>query len=259
MKNHRTAIQYISMKKNWASSTAIKAFYVCAFSAVYLCVRYYLFLMSVTQDKKFNPGKTPMPLEIWRPFQDFRYDWFRQRRARFDWQTMVKPCSDNMAWGLVKNHWGKQNRTSARESEIVRLDIRPAGEFSKIFIQSKTADNRTKFIGGDSWRVRASGPSAVLATMFDHQNGTYEALFLLTEPGVYKVTIVLDYSLCDGLKDPPRDWFIKGSAQGKFQKEGLLGSLDHYLREPFENGNPLIVHVPEAQIKRSFVGRYKLA
>ena len=243
----------------------LRIFYVCVFSSIYLCVGYYLLLAPVTLNKKFkqkksfSSGKAPMPLEIWRPFQDFRHDWYRQRRARFDWENMMKPCSDNMAWGLVKNHWGKLNRTSARESEIVHLDIRPAGEFSKIFIQSKTADHRTKRIGGDSWRVRVNGPSAVSATVFDHENGTYEALFLLTEPGVYKVMIVLDYSLCDGLKDPPRDWFIKGNAQGKFQQEGLLGSLDHYLKEPFENGDPLIVYVPEAQINTSFVGRYKLA
>ena len=71
-------------------------------------------------------------------FQDFRREWLRQRRARVDWQSMIKPCNDNMAWGLVKNHWGKSNRSSANASEIVYWDIRPAGEFSKIFIQSKT-------------------------------------------------------------------------------------------------------------------------
>ena len=192
---------------------------------------------------------------ISRRFQDFRREWFRQRRARVDWERIIKPCGDNMAWGLVKNHWGKGNRSSGRASEVVYWDIRPAGEFSKILIQSKTVDNRTKRIGGDSWRVYARGPSSVAATVFDHQNGTYEAVFLLMEPGIYQLMIYLDYSLCDGFKDPPRDWFIKGNAQGKYQKEGLLGALDDYLKQPFKNGNPLIITVPEAQFNTSFTGR----
>lgn len=188
-------------------------------------------------------------------FQDFRREWFRQRRARVDWQSMLKPCSDNMAWGLVKAHWGKVNRSSGRASEVVYWDIRPAGEFSKIFIQSKTADNRTKRIGGDSWRVYVSGPSNVASTVFDHQNGIYEAVFLLPEPGNYQLRIYLDYSLCDGFKDPPRDWFIKGNAQGKYQKDGLLGTLDDYLKEPLHNGHPLTINVPETHLNTSFIGR----
>lgn len=185
-------------------------------------------------------------------FQDFRRDWFRQRRARVDWKRMIKPCLDNMEWGRVKNNWGKINRSSARASEVLYQDIRPAGEFSKIFIQSKTADNRTKRIGGDTWRVYVHGPSSVASTLFDHENGTYEALFLLTEPGNYHLMIYLDYSLCDGFKDPPRDWFIIGNAQGKYQKEGLLGTLDEYLLEPFKDGDPVIINVPDAHFNATF-------
>ncbi|KAJ7374434.1 hypothetical protein OS493_007540 [Desmophyllum pertusum] len=172
-------------------------------------------------------------------FQDFRHQWLRQRRARVDWQSVIKPCIDNMAWGQVKTHWSKLNRSSAVASDVMFWDIRPAGEFSKIFIQSKTSDHRTKLIGGDTWRVYVRGPSSVAVTIFDHNNGTYEALFLIMEPGVYQLLIYLDYSLCDGFKDPPRDWFIKGNAQGKYQKEGLLGTLDDYLKQPFKNGSDL--------------------
>ena len=200
--------------------------------------------------------KTVQRSSISRRFQDFRRQWLRQRRARVDWQSVMKPCNDNMAWGQVNDGWSKLNRSSAVASEVVFWDIRPAGEFSKIFIQSKTSDNRTKTIGGDSWRVYVHGPSSVAATVFDHNNGTYEALFLIGEPGVYQVIIHLDYSLCDGFRDPPRDWFIKGNAQGKFQKDGLLGTLDDYLRQPFKNGEPLIITVPEALLNISSVGKY---
>lgn len=192
---------------------------------------------------------------IWHRYQDFRSEWFRQRRARVDWRSMIQPCIDNLAWGLVKNQWGKTNRSSAAASEIVYQEIKPAGEFSKIFIQSKTVNNQTKLIGGDTWRVYLRGPSSVAATVFDHQNGTYEALFLLTEPGIYQVLIFLDYSLCDGFKDPPPEWFIQGNAQGKYQRDGLLGTLDDYLNEPFRNGNPLTITIPKAHLNTTFIGR----
>ena len=194
---------------------------------------------------------------ISRRLQDFRHEWLRQRRARVDWKNIMKPCADNVAWGLVKDHWGKTNRSDATTSDIIFKDIRPAGEFSKIFIQSKTSDNRTKLIGGDTWRVYVCGPTRIAVTVFDHNNGTYEALFLITEPGVYQLMIYLDYSLCDGFKDPPRDWFVTGDVQGAHQREGVLGPLDEYLViQPFNNGLPaLTINVVKAQLKGSLSGK----
>ena len=188
--------------------------------------------------------------------EDFRRDWSRVRRARVDWQEILRPCYDNTAWGQVKDGWGKLNRSNANTSDVMFKDIRPAGEFSKIFIQSRTSDNRTKTIGGDTWRVYVRGPSSVVVTVFDHNNGTYEALFLITEPGVHQVIIYLDYSLCDAFKDPPRDWFIKGNVQGKFQKEGLLGKLDNWLMQPFKNGIPLKINVTQARMNTSLTGNF---
>ena len=183
---------------------------------------------------------------ISRRLQDFRHEWLRQRRARVDWKNIIKPCADNMAWGLVKEHWGKTNRSNATTSDIIFKDIRPAGEFSKIFIQSKTSDNRTKLIGGDTWRVYVRGPTSIAATVFDHNNGTYEALFLITEPGLYELMIYLDYSLCDGFKDPPSDWFVIG-----YRREGELGPLDEYLvTQSFNNGQPAItINVTKDHLK----------
>ncbi|XP_031565975.1 uncharacterized protein LOC116301111 [Actinia tenebrosa] len=114
-----------------------------------------------------------------------------------------------MAWGKVKPEWDKSQRTSASKSTIYYQDIRPAREFSRIFIQSRTKDGQIKRIGGDSWRVYLRGPSSIAATVFDHNNGTYEALFLVKEPGTYTLKVILDFSLCDGFRDPPIDWFIK--------------------------------------------------
>ncbi|XP_022800409.1 uncharacterized protein LOC111338234 [Stylophora pistillata] len=156
-----------------------------------------------------------------------------------------------MAWRKVKAGWVKPNRTNASTSDIIFQDIRPAGEYSEIFIQSKTSDNRTKDIGGDTWRVYLRGPSSIAATIFDYSNGTYEALFLIMEPGVYQLLVYLDYSLCDGFKDPPRDWFIMGNAQGKFQREGLLGPLDDYLLQPLQNGSYFEIKVTKAEMSLS--------
>ena len=185
--------------------------------------------------------------------QDFRHEWLRQRRARVDWKNIIKSCVDNMAWGLVKEHWGKTNRSNATTSDIIFKDIRPAGEFSKIFIQSKTSDNRTKLIGGDTWRVYVRGPTSIAATVFDHNNGTYEALFLITEPGVYQLMIYLDYSLCDGFKDPPRDWFIIGDVQGRNHTNGILGHLDEYL---VKHGHRVLnITVTKTKIKAPLSGK----
>ena len=186
---------------------------------------------------------------------DFCREWLRQHRAHSDWQAIIKPCYDNMAWGKVKDGWEIANRTDASTSEITFQDIRPAGEYSKIFIQSKATDNRAKVIGGDTWRVNLRGPSSIAATVFDHNNGTYEALFLIMEPGIYQLLIHLDYSLCDGFRDPPPDWFIKGNVHGKFQPRNLLGPLVDYLAQPFQSGTHLEITVETTDTIVSLAGK----
>ena len=227
-------------------------FTICLGVLLFLCLLYFTGVMNnlTVHSSKQVPRNTLSV--IMRRLQDFRHDWLRQRRARVDWENIIKPCVDNMAWGSVKEHWGKTNRTNATTSDIIFKDIRPAGEFSKIFIQSKTSDYGTKLIGGDTWRVYLRGPTSIAATVFDHNNGTYEALFLITEPGVYQLMIYLDYSLCDGLKDPPRGWFISGD-----RKEGELGPLDEYLvKQSFNNGQSVLtINVTTAQLKVPISGK----
>ena len=41
-------------------------------------------------------------------------------------------------------------------------------------------------------------------------NSKNEVVFLVMEPGNYSAQITLDFTLCDGLRDPPEDWIIKG-------------------------------------------------
>ena len=96
------------------------------------------------------------------------------------------------------------------QSEIFDIQLRPAGEYSRFFVQSRTQNGQRKTHGGDSWRVYLDGPSHLAGTVFDRNNGVYEVLFLIMEPGIYKVHMILDYSLCKGLMDPPIDWFRNG-------------------------------------------------
>ena len=171
---------------------------------MYYCNRF-------SNDQVFTVAKIKISNIVWPWLQDdLHYHWLRMHRARADWRALLKPCSDQMAWGALKPGWGKINRSSARTSYISYMDIQPSGQFSRIFIQTRTASGRNKIIGGDFWRVLFTGPASVSATVFDHQNGTYEAMALLVDPGNYTIRAYLEYSLCDGVRDPPKNWFRKG-------------------------------------------------
>lgn len=146
--------------------------------------------------------------------EEFQRDWCRMRQARMDWRGILKRCEGNFMWGQSSPGWGLVNRTDAYQSYISLMDMRPTGEFSRFSIQSQTSDGRLKTIGGDSWRVRIRGPSAIAPSVIDHRNGTYEVLFLVLEAGEYSVDVQLDYSLCEGLRNPPRYWFMMGKCQG---------------------------------------------
>ena len=73
-----------------------------------------------------------------------------------------------------------------------------------------TKSGQLKETGGDSWRVHIrQGPASLTPIVVDHNDGTYEVLFLALEPGNYSVQAILDFTLCDGFRDPPEDWYIK--------------------------------------------------
>lgn len=141
---------------------------------------------------------------------DFRKDWCRVRSVATDWKQLRSTCEGNAKFGVNLPGWGLENRTDPATSFITVMDIKPAGEFSRFSIQSQTHNGLPKTIGGDDWRVLIWGPSVLAPTVIDHGNGTYEVLFLILEPGTYFASIVLDYSLCDGMKNPPDYWFMIG-------------------------------------------------
>ena len=140
-------------------------------------------------------------------YTDFINTWCRQRRARMDWEGALRPCAEKMEWSkeLDVSNW-----TDVSKTYLTLWDIRAAGEFSRFGLQTLKSNNDEKRVGGDSWRVHIRGPSSVSPTVIDHNNGTYEMIFLVLEPGKYKVEVILEFSMCDGYKDPPLDWFMRG-------------------------------------------------
>lgn len=142
---------------------------------------------------------------------EFSRNWCRFQQARTDWKNILKPCENHTVWG--EKHFNISQGSSAKTSYISLWDIRPVGSFSRFLIESRTAENEKKSIGGDSWRVHLRGPASIGPTVFDLNNGSYEVLFLVMEPGSYKVEIWLDYTLCNGLKDTPPFFFKSGKTQ----------------------------------------------
>ncbi|PFX25978.1 CWF19-like protein 1 [Stylophora pistillata] len=115
------------------------------------------------------------------------------------------------------------------------------GEFSRFFIQTVTKSGQLKRTGGDSWRVHIrQGPASLAPIVIDHTDGTYEVMFLALEPGNYSAQAFLDFTLCDGFRDPPEDWYIRGDIQGHKQETGILGDIDQdFIKAPLQNGKPI--------------------
>ena len=141
----------------------------------------------------------------------YKTAWCNVRMARYDWKKILSPCGSHIAWH--DRNWKNIQHTDARKSRIKNVQIKPAGFFSKFIIHSVTVHGMSKAFGGDSWRVDIRGPASMAAQIFDRNDGTYEVVFLPMEPGLYKASVVLDYSLCNGMKDPPLDWFRRGTCR----------------------------------------------
>ncbi|XP_048586274.1 uncharacterized protein LOC116618598 isoform X1 [Nematostella vectensis] len=177
-------------------------------------------------------------------YREFEEDWCRERRARMDWRSMLSSCPGRARqWGVEM--WPEWAGTASNYSYISWIDPKPLGHYTKIHIQTVSQTNRSKLIGGDSWRAVVHGPAGVPVPIYDLGNGTYEMAILFHEPGVYSIRLYLDYTLCHGLKNPPYDWFKRGCRHGSFQPEGSLGSIKDYLQQPFMQGAVINVTLSE--------------
>jgi hypothetical protein len=146
-------------------------------------------------------------LEALEDFQIFMKDWCRVRQARSNIESVLGPCKKQIKWTYEQSGI----RTNASTSFVSHWHLKPAGQFSRFFIQAVSSERNLKTTGGDWWRILIhSSVASLRPTVFDLGNGSYEVVFLIVEPGIYHVDITLDYTLCDGFRDPPKDWFILG-------------------------------------------------
>ncbi|XP_012555841.3 uncharacterized protein LOC100208485 [Hydra vulgaris] len=171
--------------------------------------------------------------------------------------TIYNQC--DMRW-LQKDAipwFNKYGRTDVETSYISIWEIQPAGQFSRVVLQTQYPNGSHKLFGGDFWRCFVRGKTSVPVATKDFLNGSYEFQFLLMESGNYTLSLSLEYTLCDGIKEPPSDWFIKGNVQGKEQKQGILLNDMPYINKPLWNGTTIKFMVPPPnqciEEKRSFL------
>ncbi|XP_048586298.1 uncharacterized protein LOC5520721 isoform X2 [Nematostella vectensis] len=192
------------------------------------CVIFYKTHMKACSNNKKHLSRVATKSSVRRSFTE---NWCRVENMRRDWKQVLRPCRENLTW---RENVPSNNplSTDPELSYITLWDIRPVNQFSRIVIQSQTRNGIKKLIGGDAWRVHLTGPASFAPTVIDNEDGTYDILFVPMEPGKYRLEVMLDYTLCDGLRDPPSDWFIKGNAQGKDQAQGTLGNDRPYILKP---------------------------
>ena len=155
---------------------------------------------------------------------------YPEERERFDWEAILGPCKSDMQWQYRRTGRQEvQKRTSAKETVVFHNEINPPGYYSKFLVQSMTNDRKVKTVGGDYWRAYLTGSAWQRGFVRDLNDGTYEIWFLIKEPGNYTLNMLLEHSLCDGLRDPPLGWFERGNIHGRFQEDGILGYLDDFL------------------------------
>ena len=81
----------------------------------------------------------------------------------------------------------KVDRTCEKRSFISKWDIKPAGEFSTVILQTMFINNTQKKSGGDFWRVKVTGNSSVPVMKSDLGDGSYEFKFLTMVTGQHKL------------------------------------------------------------------------
>ena len=148
----------------------------------------------------------------------------------FDWESILEPCKYDQSWqSAAERKKNEQMRTNVSYTEVIAKDIRVEGLPSTIVVQTYTNDGRRKRLGGDSWRATLTGTSQQMATVYDNMDGTYQVKFRIHESGRYELEMVLELSMCDGLRDPPLRWFELGDMQGHFQSPLILGPNNDYI------------------------------
>ena len=130
------------------------------------------------------------------------------------------PClaginDDDLSW---ERRQTDRQLSSNIHTSVVRLIVRPYGFPSSVVITTKDQHNVWKSVGGDHWEIRLYGDkdTVLYVDMRDKGDGTYIGYFVIPESldngdeVQFHLNYTLEYSQCNGLRDMPKDWFIKG-------------------------------------------------
>ena len=71
-------------------------------------------------------------------------------------------------------------------------------------------------------KVILFGPAIVAATVFDHGNGSYEAVALIADPGKYSLVVIVERTLCEGMLDPKPEFIARSEYNHNFLKNRYL-------------------------------------
>lgn len=158
---------------------------------------------------------------------NFLKTWCRIQQSQLDVNKLLgtcRHCVGNIPRSPTCDRTPSQ-KTDIRYSYVSWKDIQPAGDFSRIFINTRNSSNQEKSNGGDYWRVFLNGPSFLSATVFDLGNGTYEAVFLPVVAGRYKLDVILVYTQCKGVIDPLRYSTDSGMAPSRSNVDEFMGNF----------------------------------
>ena len=155
-----------------------------------------------------------------------------ERAFLFNWESILEPCKYDQSWqSAAERKKNERMRTNVSQTQIIAKDIRADELPSTIVLQTYRDDGRRKRMGGDSWRATLTGRSQQMAIVHDNMDGTYQVTFRIHENGRYKLQVVLEQSMCAGLRDPPLGWFEHGGMHGHFQSPSILGHNNDYMLE----------------------------
>ena len=128
------------------------------------------------------------------------------------WIDRLEVCQHHLNW--EERNLNKSKRTSVKHSLVKVFLGDSAGIPNMLYIKTYTLDNNVKTLGGDYFRsflIEKSKNIKVNINLFDFNNGEYSGVFQIPKPGNYELQITLEYSVCEGMTDPPSNWFTKGT------------------------------------------------
>ncbi|XP_066922504.1 uncharacterized protein [Clytia hemisphaerica] len=175
--------------------------------------------MAFNEQQNLSFGELDTPLMSLKEQQnendDFLVQMCRERIYRLDYKKMLEQCSKSLKFGT--HIYDENLRTCPGFTKIIDRKIRETGEYSSFKIKTFDNNNMPKTFGGDSFRVFVNGTSSLEAFVYDLGGGLYESTFLILDPGVYEIKVIMEGSICSSYVDPPDDWFRKGDFNGHFQ------------------------------------------